>query len=31
MLPEAFPGQELKVEKDGSIYKIYGDLSLGEV
>lgn len=31
MLPEAFPGQDLKVEKDGSIYKIYGDLSLGEV
>lgn len=24
-----FPGRELEVEKDGSLYKIYGDLSLG--
>ena len=24
-----FPTRELKVEKDGSVYKIYGDMSLG--
>lgn len=24
-----FPGRDLKVEKDGNLYKIYGDLSLG--
>lgn len=24
-----FPGRELNVEKDGNVYKIYGDLSLG--
>ena len=26
-----FPDRELKAEKDGNIYKIYGDLSLGTV
>ena len=30
-LPKAFPKKNLKIEKDGSIYKIYGDLSLGQV
>ena len=30
-LPQFFPGQDLKVEKDGRIIKIYGDLSLGTV
>lgn len=29
-LPGAFPGRELKVDRDGSIFKIYGDLSLGD-
>lgn len=29
-LPEAFPERELKVERDGSAYKIYGDLNLDE-
>lgn len=28
-LPKEFPGRELKVERDGNRYKIYGDLSLG--
>ena len=28
-LPVEFPDRELKVERDGQIYKIYGDLSLG--
>lgn len=27
-LPKAFPGRELKVERDGPVYKIVGDLSL---
>lgn len=27
-LPKEFPGRDLKVEHDGSAYKIYGDLSL---
>ena len=27
-LPLAFPGQELKVSRDGHTYKIHGDLSL---
>ena len=26
-----FPERELKVEKDGNIYKIFGDLSLGTI
>jgi len=26
-----FPGRDLKVEKDGNIYKIHGDLSLGNL
>lgn len=26
-----FPNRELKVEKDGNLYKIYGDLSLGSL
>ena len=30
-LPAAFPNAELHVERDGPIYKIHGDLSLGEV
>ncbi|MCS6770665.1 MAG: hypothetical protein NZ740_01410 [Kiritimatiellae bacterium] len=28
-LPEAFPGRELRVDRDGHSFKIYGDLSLG--
>ena len=31
MLPERFPGRELNVERDGRIFKIFGDLSLGEM
>jgi len=31
LLPEAFPGRELRVERDGHLYKIIGDLSLGPV
>lgn len=27
-LPEAFPRRKLSVERDGSVFKIYGDLSL---
>ncbi|TFG82299.1 MAG: hypothetical protein E4H20_07950 [Spirochaetales bacterium] len=27
-LPEFFPGRELYVDRDGSMFKIYGDLSL---
>ncbi len=30
-LPDAFPGVELHVDRDGTIYKIYGDLSLGSL
>lgn len=30
-LPEAFPGVELAVDRDGPIYKIHGDLSLDGV
>ena len=30
-LPEAFPGRNLDVTRDGHILKIQGDLSLGEV
>lgn len=30
-LPQAFPGAELRVERDVSGFKIFGDLSLGEV
>jgi len=30
-LPAAFPGKDLRVERDGHVYKICGDLSLGEV
>ncbi len=29
-LPAAFPGRDLRVERDGHRYKIVGDLSLGE-
>ncbi len=29
MLPDAFPGRDLRVERDGRRYKIVGDLSLG--
>lgn len=28
-LPEAFPGRELHVERDGPVFKIHGDLGLG--
>ena len=28
-LPKAFPGIKLHVDRDGSVYKIHGDLSLG--
>lgn len=30
-LPEVFPNRDLKVAKDGRVFKIYGDLSLGQV
>lgn len=30
-LPAAFPGVELHVNRDGPIYKIHGDLSLGQL
>ena len=30
-LPRAFPSQLLNVERDGTVYKIHGDLSLGSV
>jgi hypothetical protein len=30
-LETVFPGRELKVERDGRIYKLFGDLSLGEL
>jgi len=30
-LPEHFPGKSLKVMRDGNVYKIYGDLSLGKL
>jgi hypothetical protein len=29
-LPKAFPGRELHVDRDGPVYKIYGDLSLSK-
>ena len=29
-LPDAFPGRDLKISRDGHTYKIHGDLSLGE-
>lgn len=29
-LPAAFPGVELHVDRDGPVYKIHGDLSLGQ-
>ncbi len=29
LLPEAFPDRELRVERDGPVWKIVGDLSLG--
>jgi hypothetical protein len=31
LLPEYFPGRKLKISRDGSMYKIHGDLSLGSV
>ena len=31
LLPEAFPNKDLRVVRDGNIYKIYGDLSLGRL
>jgi hypothetical protein len=30
-LPLAFPGRDLRVSNDGGVFKIHGDLSLGEV
>lgn len=30
-LPRAFPGVKLYVDRDGAVYKIHGDLSLGRV
>lgn len=30
-LPAAFPGKHLRVDRDGLVYKIHGDLSLGRV
>jgi hypothetical protein len=30
-LAEAFPGRVLHVDRDGSVYKIHGDLSLGRL
>lgn len=30
-LPHAFPGRDLRVERDGSVFKIVGDLELGTV
>jgi hypothetical protein len=30
-LPRAFPGRRLQVERDGSVFKIIGDLSLDRV
>lgn len=30
-LPQAFPGRLLRVDMDGNIIKIYGDLSLGKI
>ncbi|MBU0677450.1 MAG: hypothetical protein KJ626_04970 [Verrucomicrobia bacterium] len=31
LLPVKFPGQTMHVDRDGQVYKIWGDLSLGEV
>lgn len=30
-LPKSFPGTNLKVDKDGNVIKIHGDLSLGKL
>jgi hypothetical protein len=30
-LPRVFSGQELNVDRDGSVYKIYGNLKLGSL
>lgn len=30
-LPRAFPGRTLYVDRDGAVYKIHGDLSLGKL
>ncbi len=30
-LSQAFPDRELKVEKDGNVIKVFGDLSLGNI
>ena len=30
-LPKAFPGVKLHVDRDGPVYKIHGDLSLGHL
>ncbi|MCK5816770.1 MAG: hypothetical protein KAH15_02075 [Candidatus Marinimicrobia bacterium] len=30
-LTQAFPDRELKVEKDGNVIKVFGDLSLGNI
>ena len=31
LLPEAFPNRILQVSRDGAVFKIHGDLSLGSV
>lgn len=31
LLPKYFPGKDLKVERDGGLYKIVGDFSLGSL
>jgi len=30
-LPDAFPGRDLRVERDGTMFKIHGDLGMGEL
>ena len=30
-LGSTFPGKDLRIDRDGSVYKIHGDLSLGKV
>ncbi len=30
-LPKAFPGRDLKITRDGPVFKIHGDISLGNV
>jgi hypothetical protein len=30
-LPDAFPGRDLRVERDGTMFKIHGDLGMGSL